>query len=423
MINKMSEYAADKSRNYEANLEPLGKGKKQYATLLKGVNMKDKKLLKAINDISRLLIELNDRIGRNPETGFKEYKACEWLTNILSEHDFKIKKGIGDLETAFRAEIEFSSSGPSIAFLCEYDALPEIGHGCGHNMIGVMSCGAAIGLSKLKGLDGRIVVVGCPGEEVGGGKVTLVEKGIFTDIDAAMMVHPSDVTRVYSTSLAIEALKFTYYGKSAHAASSPEKGINALDGVIQLFNGINAMRQHLKDDVRIHGIISKGGESPNVVPALAEARFYFRARDKNYLQEVIKRGKKIAHGAAEMTGCKVEYESFENANDNLKPNKRLANLYKEKLVELGVNNIAPPRDSSGSTDMGNVSQVVPSIHPYISIGKGLTGHTREFAEATMSDKGHRALLTGVRALSLTGLELLSNDKIMEEIKKEFCQNT
>ena len=376
-------------------------------------------ILNNLEEIKDDLINLNDRIGKNPELGFKEFKAVKWLTDYLASHNFKIKKPIGGLETAFKAEYDFNEPGPVIAYLCEYDALPNIGHGCGHNMIGVMSVGAAVALSKYNDLKGTIQVIGCPGEEVGGGKVTLVEKGIFDEVDAAMMVHPSNENRTYSTSLAIEAIKFTFHGQTAHAAAAPEKGINALDGVIQLFNGINAIREHLKDDVRIHGIISKGGESPNVVPDLAEAKFYFRARQKDYLKEVIEKGKNIARGAAQMTGCEVEFSNFENSNDNLNPSGKLAATYEKNLKFAGVNNIADPEESLGSTDMGNVSQVVPSIHPYIKIGDELIGHTVEFRDATMSKKGQQALIKAAQALALTGYDILNDNELLEEIVEEF----
>jgi len=376
-------------------------------------------ILNNLEEIKDDLINLNDRIGKNPELGFKEFKAVKWLTDYLASHNFKIKKPIGGLETAFKAEYDFNEPGPVIAYLCEYDALPNIGHGCGHNMIGVMSVGAAVALSKYNDLKGTIQVIGCPGEEVGGGKVTLVEKGIFDEVDAAMMVHPSNENRTYSTSLAIEAIKFTFHGQTAHAAAAPEKGINALDGVIQLFNGINAIREHLKDDVRIHGIISKGGESPNVVPDLAEAKFYFRARQKDYLKEVIEKGKNIARGAAQMTSCEVEFSNFENSNDNLNPSGKLAATYEKNLKFAGVNNIADPEESLGSTDMGNVSQVVPSIHPYIKIGDELIGHTVEFRDATMSKKGQQALIKAAQALALTGYDILNDNELLEEIVEEF----
>ena len=382
---------------------------------------KKEAVLKRVEEIKTDLIELNDKIGNNPELGFKEYQAVQWLTDYLAKNNFEVKKGIGGLETAFKAEYKYEKAGPTIAFLCEYDALPNIGHGCGHNMIGVISLGAAVALSKIENLKGTIQVIGCPGEEVGGGKVTLVDRGVFDKVDVAMMVHPSTENRAYSTSLAIDAIKITYHGQTSHAAASPEKGKNALDSVIQFFNGINALREHLKDDVRIHGIISKGGESPNVVPDLAEAKFYFRAREKEYLKEVIKKAKNIAKGAAEMTGCTVEWSKFENSNDNLNPNQILADTYEENLKQVGVDDIAGPEDSFGSTDMGNVSQVVPAIHPYIKIGEELTGHTVEFRDATMSEIGHQALIKAAGALSLTGYDLLEKQELFTKIQKEFKQ--
>ncbi|MFW6119470.1 MAG: amidohydrolase, partial [Petrotogales bacterium] len=212
-----------------------------------------KEIANNVDNIADDLIELSKKLKENPEIGFEEYKAQKWLTEFLDQKGFKVEKGIAGLETSFRARYICGNGGPKIAFLCEYDALPEIGHGCGHNLIAPSSIGAAVALSTIKGLSAELLVIGCPGEENGGGKVTLTEKGIFDEVDVAMMVHPATVNLTYSTSLALDAIEFTFKGQTAHASSMPEKGINALDSAILLFNGLNALRQHLKDDVRMHG--------------------------------------------------------------------------------------------------------------------------------------------------------------------------
>ncbi len=389
-------------------------------------NYRVKELKKrAASHIDRLtgtITGINDKLAENPEQGFNEYKAVEWLTEILSDQGFEVKKKIAGLETAFRAEFDTGKEGPVIGLLCEYDALPEIGHGCGHNMIASASLGAGLALKTMEDLKGKIIVFGCPGEEVGGGKVAMVEKGYFDDIDAAMLVHPSNRNRVYTTSLAIDAFQFTYKGQSAHAATAPEKGINALDGVIQLFNGINALREHLRDDVRIHGVINEGGKTPNLVPERAVARFYIRAGERSYLDEVVKKVKKIASGAEMMTGAEVEWEKYELSNDNLTPSKRLADIFEENLKLLGieVDDSDLAAYAPGSTDMGNVSQVVPAVQAYIAIGsEELVGHTREFARTTMSATGHSALIKAAKALAFTSLDLMMNEIFLEEIKVEF----
>jgi amidohydrolase len=386
-------------------------------------DMTDSKLeiKKTIKEHLEELFEAAKKMYENPEMGFEEVKASQWLTEILEKAGFEVKRGIAGLKTAFKATCDLGGRGPNIAFLCEYDALPGIGHGCGHNLIGPSSIGAAIALSKVQGLSGKITVLGCPAEETGGAKVILVEKGVFEDVDIAMMVHPSTHVQVYSTSYAIDAIEFTYHGQTSHAAAAPELGINALDAVIQLFNGINALRQHLKDDIRIHGIINKGGLAPNIVPDLASARFYFRAKDRKYLNEMFQKILKIAEGAALMTGAKMEWKNYELSNDNLAPNKRLAELFKANLIEEGITDIEPPQDGKGSTDMGNVSHVVPAIHPYLPLAPkdSVRPHSVELADATISPSGKEELYKAALTLACTGFDILNNEKIYREIKEEF----
>ncbi|HOO33418.1 MAG TPA: M20 family metallopeptidase [Thermotogota bacterium] len=367
------------------------------------------------------LFGIAKKMYENPEMGFKEFKAAQWLTEKLEKEGFEVKREIAGLETAFSAEYDLGGKGPNIAFLCEYDALPGIGHGCGHNLIGPSSLGAAIALSKVGGLSGKITVLGCPAEETGGAKVILVEKGLFDEVDVAMMVHPATRTQVYTTSYAIDAIEFTYHGQTSHAAAAPELGINALDAVIQLFNGINALRQHLKDDVRIHGIISDGGKTPNVVPDLASARFYFRAKDRKYLNEMFQKILKIAEGAALMTGAKMEWRNYELSNDNLAPNRRLAELFEANLIEQGITDIEPPQEGKGSTDMGNVSHVVPAIHPYLPLAPkdSVRPHSIELAEATVSANGKDELYKAALILACTGYDILNDEEVFEEILAEF----
>ncbi|TYB88854.1 MAG: M20 family metallopeptidase [Kosmotoga sp.] len=380
-----------------------------------------KEITNNVDNIADDLVELSKKLKENPEIGFEEYKAQKWLTEFLEQKGFNVEKGIAGLETSFRARYVCGNGGPKIAFLCEYDALPEIGHGCGHNLIAPSSIGAAVALSTIKGLSAELLVIGCPGEENGGGKVTLTEKGVFDEVDVAMMVHPATVNLTYSTSLALDAIEFTFKGRTAHASSMPEKGINALDSAIFLFNGLNALRQHLKDDVRIHGIISEGGKAPNVVPDKAVAKFYFRAKERSYLDETVEKAYNVARGAALMTGAEVTWRNFELSNDNLMPNKKLAKVFEENLKKIGINNIKPPQDGGGSTDMGNVSQVVPAIHPYIAIGEEdeFISHSREFANATVAPRGQRELINAAKTMALTAFDVASSKELLREIQKEF----
>lgn len=353
------------------------------------------------------MCEINDYIYANPELGNEEFKSSSKLIAFLEEHNFTVEKGLLGIETSFRAIYDSKKPGATIGYLCEYDALPEIGHGCGHNMIGVMSSAAGIALSKvIDEIGGKIIVYGTPAEETNGAKVVFAEEGIFDELDVAMLVHPSDVNMKSGTTQALYPLEFRYKGKTAHAASCPQNGVNALNSVIQLFNGIDALRQHVTPDVRMHGIIVKGGVAANIVPDEAVAQFYFRAATKETLDDILEKVKRIAEGAALMTGATLEMERYEFPNDNLVTNENLSEAFNENLRALGITEIKPPK-SSGSSDIGNVSHKVPTIQPYIQVSScKAPGHTVELAEATVSDLGHERLLTGAMALAYTGYDVL-----------------
>jgi amidohydrolase len=312
--------------------------------------------------------------------------AMRDLTGFLKANNFTVETNIINKPTAFKAVYDSSKPGPSVSFLCEYDALPGIGHGCGHNMIGTMSCGAAVGLSRfLDRTGGRIVVLGTPAEETDGAKVDMAAMGVFDGIDAAMILHPEDETFESGSSLAMDAIQFDFKGKASHAASAPEEGINALDAAILTFNGINALRQHITSDVRIHGIIKEGGKAANIVPDRAIAQFYVRSGKKKYLKDVVEKVKNVARGATLMTGAKLEISNYEISYDDMNTNQNLSKTFNRNLQLAGVNKISPKRSSYGSLDMGNVSNVVPAIHPYISIADTkLVGHTEEFRNATLT---------------------------------------
>jgi amidohydrolase len=378
-------------------------------------------ILNEVENLKASLFSINDYMYYNPELGNEEFKAVGKLAELLMENNFTVEIGIAGKATAFKAVYDSQLSGPTVSYLCEYDALPEIGHGCGHNMIGTMSAGAAVALSKvLNKIGGRIVVFGTPAEETDGGKVYLAEQGVFSEVDVAMMLHPADANYESGTSQAMDAIQFLFKGKPSHAASSPEKGINALDAAILTFNGINALRQHVTSGVRIHGIIKEGGVAANIVPERAVAQFYVRAAERGYLNEVVEKVKNVARGAALMTGATLEISNYELSYDNLVTNRALSQAITNNLKYMGVTDINPPAPGYGSSDIGNVSQVVPSIHPYIGLGcPGVPGHTREWADSTISDKGHEALIQGTAALALTGYDVITNKELLEEIKREF----
>jgi amidohydrolase len=383
-----------------------------------------KELLKNnLETIQNRLWEINDILYHHPELGDQEYESMNLLVELLEQHQFSVEKGIVGRPTAFKAVYDSKKAGPTIAYLSEYDALPGVGHGCGHNMIGTMSAGAGVLLSKVVDeIGGRVIVLGTPAEETNGAKVPMAEQGIFDDIDAAMIVHPGDVSYESGDSLAMDAIQFDFRGRTSHAAASPEKGINALDAVIQLFNGINALRQHVTSDVRIHGIIKEGGVAANIVPDKAVAQFYIRAKDRHYLNDLVQKVINIAKGASSMTGAEVHIENYELSYDNMVTNQTLSQLFTSNLLTTGVKQVEKAKDSYGSIDMGNVSHVVPAIHPYIGLDSpGLVAHTREFADLTITDNSHKILSRGALALALTGYDLITNKDVFEKMKNEFRQ--
>jgi amidohydrolase len=377
-----------------------------------------------IDKLSEHVIAISHQIHNNPEIGNQEYFASKLLSSVLETEGFDVQIGIPGHKTAFIARKKAAKCGPSIAYLAEYDALPNLGHACGHNIIGTASMTAAIALSKvLEDIGGEIVVFGTPAEEGGpngSAKASFVKQGLLNGIDACMMIHPNAETTITGSTLAVDPLDFEYIGKPAHAAACPEEGINALDAVILLFNGINALRQHVTDDVRIHGIITHGGDAPNIIPEYAKARFFIRAATRKGLNDLTKRVKAIAEGAALATGAKLNVIAYQHPIDDFMLNKPFDYIFKEHLEALGVSVKTEDIIGLGSTDAGNISQVVPTIHPYLSIGsKSLSAHTAEFRDAAKSEAGDNALLLGSKALAITGLTLLTDKLKLQIIREEF----
>jgi len=375
-------------------------------------------LWQMIDEQAAAIIWAARTIGQNPEPGFEEFQASRLLADQLEQAGFAVERGVGSLTTAFRAVK--GSGRPNIALLCEYDALPELGHACGHNLIGAASVGAAAALaSVLKTVGGTVTVLGAPGEETGGGKTILVSEGALRDIDAALMFHPSNENVIMSTSNALDALEFTFAGRTAHAAGAPEKGINALDGVIQLFNGINALRPMFKDSVRIHGVITDGGKAANIVPDRAAAQFYVRAAQRSYLDTVVARVVAAARGAAQMTGTEVRWRNYEYSNDNMIPSASLATVWADNLRSLGIQHWQEYRESRGSSDMGNVSQVVPSLHPYLAVKPDITAHTEEFAQACLGHEGFQTAVLAAKLLAATVYDLLTEPACLAKATEEL----
>ncbi|RBP95860.1 amidohydrolase [Cytobacillus firmus] len=383
-------------------------------------------IIKQIDELQDDFNRISTYIGENPELGHEEYKACKILTEELEKHGFSVEIGTCGLPTAFTAAYDSGKEGPVIGYMSEYDALPEVGHACGHNLIGTMGIAAGIGLSKvIHETGGKVIVFGTPAEETKGGKVTMAEAGIFDVLDAAIMVHPLDNFVKSGSSLAMDAIQFEFFGKSAHAAASPHLGINALDAVLQTFNSINALRQHIKPDARIHGIITEGGKAANVVPDYAVAQFYVRAAKREYVNELVEKVKKCAEGAALQTGAEMKWSFYEFSYDDMVTNSPLSEAFNKELLSLGVNEaeILEQKDGSGSLDMGNVSQVAPSIHPYIKIcNESYACHTHEFREAAMTEQAKEAMILGAKAMAFTGYEVLTNQELLKQMKKDFESN-
>ncbi len=342
-----------------------------------------------------------------------------WLTAPLREAGFEVEEGVAGLETSFRARWQGAEGGPTVALLAEYDALPEMGHACGHNLIGTASVGAALALKKaFPDLPGTILVIGTPAEEEGGGKIIQCQHGIFDEVDAAMLCHPRSKNMVLRGGLACVDAVFRFHGRAAHAASAPQEGISALDAVIQTFNGVNALRQLLTDDVRVHGIITHGGEATNIVPAYAEAKFLMRAADVKGLGMVRDKVFAAARGAAEASGARLEIEeglTYAERNNN----HALAGIFRRHLEDQGLEVEEPTaKGGIGSSDIGNVGQITATIHPYIRIGDCVP-HTPEFAEAAGSEAGMQALSQATRALALTAFELCISSETMAAVRGEF----
>lgn len=391
---------------------------------IKNVIMEVTMEAKMTKDYKALKLELealSTYLYEHPELGNKEYKALEKHVDFLKSKGFQVEKGYIDIPTAFKAVYDTHKAGPTIAFLSEYDALPGIGHGCGHNMIGTISSGAAILTSQNIGdLGGKIIVFGTPAEENNGAKVDMVDQGVFDDIDIVLMAHPSNETTVEIESLAMEALQFVYTGKSAHAAACPEKGVNALDGVIGLFNNVNALREHILSSARVHGIISEGGIAANIVPDRAVAQFYVRAKTKNYLHELIQKVKNCAEASALATGASLEISNYEKSYDNMVAAPLLAQLVRNQFSVAGIKDIKAGRASLGSADAGNVSHVCPTVHAMFAIAdESLAGHTKAFADATQSGQALSMMEKVTKAFALASLELLASPSLVEEIKDEY----
>lgn len=370
-------------------------------------------------------VEISHRIHERPELGNEEIFASRTLIDQLRANEFEIETDIAGHATGFIATYQSEKEGPTIGYLAEYDALPGLGHACGHNIIGTASVLAGAALKQvIDHVGGKVVVLGCPAEEGGengSAKASYVKAGVIDDIDIALMIHPGNETYPTINTLAVDVLDIKFYGKSAHASENADEALNALDAMISYFNGVAQLRQHIKKSHRVHGVILDGGKAANIIPDYTHARFYTRATTRKELDILTERVNQIARGAAIQTGCDYEFGPIQNGVNEFIKTPKLDELFEKYAIEVGEE-VSYDDFGFGSTDTGNVSHIVPTIHPHVKIGsRNLVGHTHRFREAAASVHGDQALIRGAKIIALMGLELIENKKLFDEVVEQHSQ--
>ncbi len=366
------------------------------------------------------LLELSARIHAHPELCYAEHCAAGWLADYLEARGFAVQRGAYALPTAFAARC--GTGRPRVAVLCEYDALPGIGHGCGHNIIAAAGAGAGVALAAIIGeTGGSVVVLGTPAEEGGGGKIAMTREGAFDEVDAAMMIHPASLELIAMNVLAVSAVEVEYRGRAAHAAAAPHAGINALDGLVTAYQAIAQLRQHIRPAERVHGIITDGGQAPNIVPERAAGLFFVRAATEQRLAKLKERVERCFHAGALSSGAEYHVRRVGEDYSDMWTNQPLAAAYQANLEQLGRRVVEKPAEQiSGSTDMGNVSKLLPAIHPMISIAPPRVAlHTQEFAQFAASADGQRGVLDGAKALAMTGVDVLCTPALLDAMRAAF----
>ncbi|OHR82080.1 amidohydrolase [Staphylococcus sp. HMSC34C02] len=370
-------------------------------------------------------VEISHRIHERPELGNEEIFASRTLIDKLKDNDFEIETDIAGHATGFIATYDSGQEGPTIGYLAEYDALPGLGHACGHNIIGTASVLAGSALKQvINRIGGKVVVLGCPAEEGGengSAKASYVKAGIIDDIDIALMIHPGNETYPTIDTLAVDVLDIKFYGKSAHASENADEALNALDAMISYFNGVAQLRQHIKKSQRVHGVILDGGKAANIIPDYTHARFYTRATTRKELDVLTEKVNQIARGAAIQTGCDYEFGPIQNGVNEFIKTPKLDALFEKYANEVGED-VSHDDFGFGSTDTGNVSHIVPTIHPHVKIGsRNLVGHTHRFREAASSVHGDQALIHGAKIIALMGLELIENKRMFDDVVQQHSQ--
>ncbi len=368
------------------------------------------------------LISISHEIHAHPELNFEEKFAHERLTQYIADSKIKVDRGAFELETAFDVSVR-GGNGPTVAVLCEYDALPGIGHACGHNIIAAAGLGAGVALSAVAEVcGGNLRLIGTPAEEGGGGKVEMARKGAFKNIDAAMMIHPSDRDLARMNAIAIQQLFVRYQGLAAHAAVSPDKGKNALDAAVLGYMNVAALRQHIKPTERVHGIFTKSGEKPNIVPREAEMDWYVRSDTIESLQPLKARIAKCLEAGAIAADCTISFDWQKNTCADLVDNLPLLTSYVENSAQFGRDLTTDflPGTGGGSTDMGNLSYLVPSIHPMLQVAPhGVSLHSAQFAEFTASKDADKAVLDGAKIMAMTAIDMWLSDTLSSQVQLAF----
>lgn len=379
-----------------------------------------KELIEKINEYKDEMINLSKTIHGYSELAFDEYKSSKVLADTLEKYGFSVTKGIGSLPTAFKAVYRGKKDHPSVAFLAEYDALPGIGHGCGHNLIAPASVFAAIALSKISSeFEGNIIVIGTPAEEIGGGKIILLNEGGFDDVDYALMSHPASFNEVGRGGRAITSIKIEFFGKSAHS-SAPEYGVNALKAVVNTFLGIDQISQVLPDGVSTNGIIIDGGKADNIIPEYACCQFSVRAKTRDDLIIALEKIKEVVSSSEKLIGAKSKID-IEPIYAERYPNMTMELKYKEHMEYLGQEvKIANPIGKYGSSDIGNISIRMPIIHSYFKImDNPVNSHSKDFTEMAITDNAHDGMINSSKALSMLGADLFLDKCFREKVNSEY----
>ena len=377
------------------------------------------RIFQTIEYLSPEAIECSDYLADHPELSGAEYNSSKKIVNILKKYGFKVEMPFSGIQTAFKGSLK-GEGKIKIAFLLEYDALPGIGHACGHCVSGSISILAGLGFAINKdALLGELDLIGTPAEETNGAKVNMLKKGVFDNYDLVIMIHMANRNNIHSQLLVMDALEFTYIGKYSHAAAAPWEGRNALNGLQLMFHAIDMLRQHILPEARIHGVIIKGGEAPNIVPAKAVARFYVRATNRSYLDHLVEKVKDCARGAALATQTEVEIKYFENSFSEIMPNIAGELLLTQIYKELGLK-IDKEVAKIGSSDIGNVSKRCHVLHPTLAITEpGVELHTLEFSAEVKGEKAHQAIINGAKVLALAALKVFNDEVLQKKIIKDF----